>query len=113
MARIQTLELSVERLASDAEASNVIGGGGFGLGFGPGGFGLPIGGHCGTNIGGFGGGYGGGFGGGFGGYPAHTWHDTSHWDYRPTTVVPHGNHFDVVPGGYYWHRTGHLHHNHP
>ncbi|HEX6987798.1 MAG TPA: hypothetical protein VF170_20625 [Planctomycetaceae bacterium] len=38
-----------------------------------------------------------------------TWHDTSHYDYHPTTVVPHGNHYDVIPGHYHYHRSGHWH----
>ena len=37
------------------------------------------------------------------------WHDTSHYDYHPTTVVPHGDHYDVIPGHYDYHRTGHWH----
>ncbi|QDT11078.1 hypothetical protein [Planctomycetes bacterium K23_9] len=37
-------------------------------------------------------------------------HDTSHYDYHPTEIRRHGNHFDVVPGHYDLHRTGHWHH---
>jgi hypothetical protein len=37
------------------------------------------------------------------------WHDTSHYDYHPTTVVPHGDHYHVQPGHYDYHRTGHWH----
>ena len=33
----------------------------------------------------------------------------SHYDYHPTTVVPHGNHYDVQPGHYDLHRGGHGH----
>lgn len=41
----------------------------------------------------------------------HGWyHDTSHYDYHPSQVVPHGNHYDVIPGHYDFHRTGHWHH---
>ena len=88
----------------------------FSIGIGNGGYG---------NYGGFGGyrGYGfnnyGGYRGGYGGYSHYghggygnygrAWHDTSHYDYHPTTVVPHGNHYDVVPGHYHWHNTGHWH----
>lgn len=65
--------------------------------------------------GGWGGGYGGygGYGfnnyGGYGGGYGPVWHDTSHYDYYPTTVVPHGNHYDVLPGHYHYHNTGHWH----
>jgi hypothetical protein len=72
---------------------------------------------CGYGYGGYGGGWSGystgySFGGpsyygGFVGQPHYHWHDTSHWDYHPTTIVPHGNHFHVVPGHYHWHSTGH------
>lgn len=48
---------------------------------------------------------------GYGGYvqpqPHAHWHDTSHWDYHPTQIVPHGNHYHVVPGHYDYHQTGH------
>ncbi len=44
--------------------------------------------------------------------PAHTWHDTSHWDYIPGRYVPHGNHLDYIPGRRVWHRSGHVDHNH-
>jgi hypothetical protein len=37
------------------------------------------------------------------------WHDTSHWDYHPAQIVPHGNHFHYVPGHYDYHQTGHWH----
>ena len=35
------------------------------------------------------------------------WHNTSHYDYHPATVVPHGNHLHVNPGHYDRHQTGH------
>ncbi len=35
------------------------------------------------------------------------WHDTSHYDYIPGGVIPHGNHYHYVPGQYQWHQTGH------
>jgi hypothetical protein len=38
------------------------------------------------------------------------YHDTSHYDYVPPRIIPHGNHIHVQPGGYYWHQTGHVHH---
>jgi hypothetical protein len=40
------------------------------------------------------------------------WHNTTHLDYQPATVVPHYNHFHYQPGGYILHQTGHydLHH---
>ena len=46
------------------------------------------------------------------GRPHLDWHDTTHWDYHPGYVVPHGNHYDYVPGHYHLHRDGHwdLHH---
>ena len=68
------------------------------------------------------------YGGGWGGYghsayypshsycwhqPAHTWHDTSHWDYHGPSLQWHGNHYDYVPGHYDWHQDGHWDHNHP
>lgn len=37
------------------------------------------------------------------------WHDTSHYDYRPTQVIPHRDHYHVIPGHYDYHRTGHWH----
>ena len=42
-------------------------------------------------------------------YNSSRWHDTSHYDYHPTTVVPHGNHYHVVPGHYDYHQSGHWH----
>ncbi len=41
--------------------------------------------------------------------PQAQWHNTSHYDYHPTTIVPHGNHFHVQPGHYDFHQTGHYH----
>ena len=38
------------------------------------------------------------------------YHDTSHYDWHPTEVRRHGNHYDVTPGHYDYHRTGHFHH---
>ncbi len=38
------------------------------------------------------------------------YHDTSHYDYHPTEVRRHGNHWHVQPGHYDYHRTGHWHH---
>ena len=45
-------------------------------------------------------------------YPRHTYHDTSHYDYYPSRIVPHGDHLDYIPGHYRYHQTGHIHHNH-
>ncbi len=36
------------------------------------------------------------------------WHNTSHYDYHPAQIVPHGNHFHVQPGHYDRHQTGHF-----
>ncbi|MEX0716938.1 MAG: hypothetical protein WD066_10135 [Planctomycetaceae bacterium] len=44
------------------------------------------------------------------GYSQPYWHDTSHYDYHPTRIVPHGNHYDVIPGHYHLHHSGHWHH---
>ncbi|MEZ6067937.1 MAG: hypothetical protein R3B90_19990 [Planctomycetaceae bacterium] len=104
-------------------SGNTVEAGGCGYG-GRGGYGV-----------GYGGGYGGGFSWnrgsswgirsswdrGYGGHVHHNvnpynaswggghigYHDTSPFDYVPTTVIPHGNHFHVQPGGYYYHQTGH------
>lgn len=58
-------------------------------------------------------GYSGRYGSGYRGYNNsgynNRWHDTSHYDYHPTTVVPHGNHYDVIPGHYRYHQSGHWH----
>ncbi len=74
-------------------------------------------------------GYGGSYNRGYGNYGGHNayrgygqsptihlrtnrgyYHDTSHWDYHPGTVVPHGNHYHYIPGHYDYHRQGHWHH---
>lgn len=57
-----------------------------------------------NNFGGYGSNY------GYGGHGLR--HNQGHYDYHPTTIVPHGNHFDVVPGHYDYHNTGHGHHGH-
>jgi len=38
------------------------------------------------------------------------YHDTSHYDYHPPEIYRHGNHFDIQPGHYDFHRSGHYHH---
>ncbi len=38
------------------------------------------------------------------------YHGTGHYDYHPPQVIRHGNHFDVLPGHYDYHRSGHYHH---
>ncbi|MCA9072972.1 MAG: hypothetical protein KDA84_28810 [Planctomycetaceae bacterium] len=43
-----------------------------------------------------------GYGGGH-----YDYHDTTHFDYHPPTIIRHGNHFDVTPGHYDLHRSGH------
>lgn len=68
--------------------------------------------HFGYSRGGYG--YGGGYGGGYGYgyqpiYRAPVWHDTSHYHYTPSSVVPHGDHYHVLPGHYDLHRSGHWH----
>jgi hypothetical protein len=49
---------------------------------------------------------------GYGSHYGHhgSYHDTTHWDWHPTTIRRHGNHFDVMPGHYDLHRDGHWHH---
>ncbi|MGB7344501.1 MAG: hypothetical protein WBD20_09830 [Pirellulaceae bacterium] len=102
------------------------------------GFSLSIGGSsCGGYGAGYGGHYGSGYGSGYGGgyaarpsfgqsyghgysshygaryapsYSSRRFHDTSHYHYHPTEVRRHGNHYDVIPGHYDLHRTGHFHH---
>ena len=68
--------------------------------------------HYGHNHGGYR--YGSGFRSQNFGYYGSPWrgnyHNTGHYDYHPTTVVPHRNHYHVVPGHYHWHNTGHWHH---
>ncbi|MBA3312053.1 MAG: hypothetical protein H0T47_02000 [Planctomycetaceae bacterium] len=85
---------------------------------------------------GYGGGYGNSFGRGYGGYGNNYGFQSSryrsdfggygygsshghgrhysqgHYDYHPTTIVPHGNHYDVIPGHYDYHHTGHGHYGH-
>ncbi|NND99419.1 MAG: hypothetical protein HKN47_19035 [Pirellulaceae bacterium] len=46
----------------------------------------------------------------FYGHRGPRYHDTSHYDWHPTEIRRHGNHFDVIPGHYDFHRTGHWHH---
>ncbi len=43
-------------------------------------------------------------------YHGRYYHDTSHFDYHPTEIRRHGNHYDVYPGHYDFHRSGHWHH---
>jgi len=35
------------------------------------------------------------------------YHDTTHYDYHPTTVYRHRNHFHVQPGHFDLHQSGH------
>ncbi|WP_164103449.1 hypothetical protein [Candidatus Laterigemmans baculatus] len=49
----------------------------------------------------------------YGGHYGHRYrgyHDTSHYDYHPPTIVPHRGHYDYIPGHYHFHRSGHYHH---
>ena len=47
----------------------------------------------------------------WGGHVGHGYyHNTSHLDYHAPSLVPHGNHYDYVPGHYDVHQTGHWHH---
>ncbi|WP_145061965.1 hypothetical protein [Adhaeretor mobilis] len=39
--------------------------------------------------------------------PHYDYHDTSHYDWHPTEVRRHGNHYDVQPGHWDFHREGH------
>ncbi len=41
-------------------------------------------------------------------YRAPVYHDTTHFDYHPPTVIRHRNHFHVAPGHYDLHRSGHF-----
>ena len=34
------------------------------------------------------------------------WREASYYEYRPAKAVRHGDHYDVVPGGYHYHRFG-------
>lgn len=38
------------------------------------------------------------------------YHDTTHFDYHAPEVYRHGNHYDIQPGHYDLHRSGHYHH---
>ena len=51
----------------------------------------------------------GNYGQGWGNY-GHRYHDTSHYDWHPTEIRRHGNHYHVQPGHYDYHRQGHWHH---
>ena len=43
----------------------------------------------------------------FHGYYYPTYHNTSHYDYHPAQLVPHGNHFHHQPAHYDFHPSGH------
>lgn len=43
------------------------------------------------------------------GYGRGYYHDTSHYDWHPTEIRRHGDHFHIQPGHYDFHRTGHWH----
>lgn len=52
----------------------------------------------------------------FGSYPAYRnygygygrgFRQRGHYDYYPPALVPHGNHYDYIPGHYHWHRGRH------
>lgn len=57
------------------------------------------------------------FGGGYGissrrhvahfGSHGRVWHDTTHIDRIPARIVPHGNHYDYIPGRNVIHHDGH------
>ena len=107
MARVNTLDLGVERTVSNAESDRVIGGGGFGVAVG----GRSV--YVGNGYGGYG--YRGpGYGHRYGGHGVapHSWHSTTHYDYHPGRINRHGSHYHYQPGHYDLHRSGHLHHNH-
>lgn len=38
------------------------------------------------------------------------YHDTTHIHRTPSRLVPHRNHYDLIPGRNIVHRTGHWHH---
>lgn len=47
-----------------------------------------------------------------GGWGAHYhsgFYGRGHYDYYPTEVIRHGNHYHVIPGHYHYHRGGHRH----
>ena len=62
---------------------------------------------------GYGSGYGGHYHGGYNHGGTTVWHDTSHYDYVPGIVVPHGNHSHYIPGHLEYHQTGHYDHYGP
>ena len=43
------------------------------------------------------------------GYGQSYYHNTSHYDYHAPSLQQHRNHYDVVPGHYDYHQTGHYH----
>jgi len=47
-----------------------------------------------------------GHSGGFYQYGAMRFHDTSHFDYAPPVLYPHGNHYHYIPGHYDYHQKG-------
>ena len=53
-----------------------------------------------------GGGYGYGYNGGGWGY-GYGYQPRGHFDYYPTSIYRHGDHFHVQPGHYHYHRGGH------
>ena len=105
---------------ADAQIRVQIGSGGYG-GYGNSGFGYGSGYR--NNYGGYGSSYGrsgyGNYNSGYGysgvrssgyrGYSNNSYggYGGGHYDYHPTTVVPHGNHYDVVPGHYHYHQGSH------
>lgn len=100
--------------AGSAEAQGCGYGGYYGGGHYGGGYGRGISVSVGRGYGGYYGGYGRGisvnyyrpsFYGGYSQGPV--WHNTSHLHYHRGAVVPHGNHYDVYPGHYHMHRSGH------
>jgi hypothetical protein len=40
-----------------------------------------------------------------------SYYNRGHYDYHPTTVVPHGNHLHVIPGHYDYHYGSHGYHH--
>ena len=102
MARVKVEDLPVERAATEAESTHVVGGAGFSIQIGGYGYRAPYGGYrgyCPT-------------GGNRRVDPYHSYHDTSHYHYAPPAIIRHGRHLHVRPGGYYLHRTGHIDHHH-
>jgi hypothetical protein len=45
--------------------------------------------------------------GGWGAYYHSGFRSRGHYDYYPPRVIPHGDHYDVIPGHYRYHRGGH------